>query len=346
MLTVNHSPTKDSSPNIGIDNVTFTFLHKSVDHDLLLAVFTRICSRYAGGSGTFSERGARNHFENGWVFSQGKESASFFYGGNKGRACFDFRGSFCALADWRFFRFLYWFLRRVHGRITRLDIAADFFDGSIDVLALHDQYDLDPDSVLTCKSGNWPRLGWIDKGQGASVYIGSKTSAREINVYEKGKQLGSECEGWVRIEVRFMHDKNSPLDLDMLLPVNWWPYIWGLGPWFAGKVPPEAHLRREYKRRRVHGDLNARLQRQIRHVRQNYGKFLFFLSTLVGAENAIAALITNAGDWSGLDTAGDWRSDEELIMLLMDTILKSGDVMKLDNDVTSARRLVTGWAEI
>lgn len=102
-------------------------------------------------------------------------------------------------------------------KLTRADLALDFFDGM--------GYDLEQVKVdymagfmdslgkrLKCNMvGDWAN------GAERSFYIGSKEAGKQTNIYEKGHQLyGRESENpWVRIELRY-GNKLRVLSSDML----------------------------------------------------------------------------------------------------------------------------------
>ena len=91
------------------------------------------------------------------------------------------------------------------GKITRVDLALDFFDGMRQSL---------PDLLEAYKVGEFDVCGRRpassvagDWGNGAerSLYVGCRKSGKVTNIYEKGDQLfGREANSpWVRVELRY-----------------------------------------------------------------------------------------------------------------------------------------------
>ncbi|RIX79411.1 replication initiation factor domain-containing protein [Acidovorax cavernicola] len=102
------------------------------------------------------------------------------------------------------------------GKITRADLALDFFDGfSGGIERVFKEY-----CEGLCDSyGHRPALRDINwaKGCSRSLYIGSKDAGKETNIYEKGDQLFGEKVGskWLRFELRY-GNKVRVLDTDLL----------------------------------------------------------------------------------------------------------------------------------
>lgn len=320
MKTEQQTSADANLPNIDIDWLTVTFMHSLVPHELLFTLVFKIVARYSRDRADFIPGGARNLFRNRLSVMLGKEEVlTYAYGGNDGWAMIEIKGGFCALADDRLWRLMRWFVHRYRARITRIDIAADFFRREADPRKLQKIYRAMPEKVIECKSGKWPRLGVDDRGKGMSLYIGTRESPREICVYEKGIKEGSENPDWVRVEVRFRREKRCEIALDVLEPENWWGIVRGLGPYFRKRCPDGDSWRRRYHSRRANVALVARIEKQIKHVRDNYGKFLFFLAKVVGPENVVGAL-SQSSEWSPLAKVPGWENDGPLIDLLTNTI--------------------------
>lgn len=103
------------------------------------------------------------------------------------------------------------------GRITRIDLALDMFDGlGHDFARLVDDYRSGVFDVRG-KRPAYDQVGDWANGNSRSIYIGSRTSGKRTNIYEKGDQLhGPEAKSpWVRAELRY-GDALRVLDPDML----------------------------------------------------------------------------------------------------------------------------------
>jgi len=124
---------------------------------------------------------------------------------------------------------LKYYLSTVGGWITRIDLAADFFDGSYGV----EDAERDYLNGLMTGNGRTPfaerRGDWYTGQGGRTFYVGRRHSGKLLRVYEKGLQiLGSiaakqideanKLAGllkWVRIECEW-HNTNRICPLDML----------------------------------------------------------------------------------------------------------------------------------
>lgn len=103
------------------------------------------------------------------------------------------------------------------GKLTRADLALDFFDGmGYDMQEILQQYQAgvmnSGGKKLKCNMvGDWAN------GAERSFYIGSKESGKQTNIYEKGDQLfGVDAKNpWMRVELRY-GNKLRFLPSDML----------------------------------------------------------------------------------------------------------------------------------
>lgn len=127
-------------------------------------------------------------------------------------------GSACTFAhgDWR--NRMANLIEEVNGKITRIDLALDFFDGIRGGL---DRIRDDWHSSFMDVNGRRPKANtvgpWVDGGRGRSFYFGSKEAGKQTNVYEKGVQLFGELDAtrWERVELRY-GNKLRDLPVDML----------------------------------------------------------------------------------------------------------------------------------
>ena len=103
-------------------------------------------------------------------------------------------------------------------KITRVDLAKDFFNGEYDIESmLQDYYDggftLNKKRPTLFKDG----YGWENPeclGEGRTIYIGKRKNSRYIRGYEKGKQLGDPNSPWFRFELELKSaDLIIPLDV-------------------------------------------------------------------------------------------------------------------------------------
>lgn len=109
-------------------------------------------------------------------------------------------------------------IEEVQGKITRVDLALDFFDGISGGL---DRVYREWHEGLMHVNGREPKANtvgpWVEGGRGRSFYFGSKEAGKQTNVYEKGVQLFGihDATRWERIELRY-GNKLRDLPVDVL----------------------------------------------------------------------------------------------------------------------------------
>ena len=104
-------------------------------------------------------------------------------------------------------------------RLTRLDIARDFFEGEYSIEdALNAYYAGGFNLSVTTPQLRKEGADWWNEGlnKGRTVYFGSRQSSRLVRVYEKGKQLGDKTSLWVRVEIEY-RSRDLVLNMDMIL---------------------------------------------------------------------------------------------------------------------------------
>lgn len=104
------------------------------------------------------------------------------------------------------------FMRETIARITRIDLAVDFFAGEV---AVTDCVQWWRDGVFNGRRPPSTSLvgDWLEGKRGRTLYVGKAKNGKLIRCYEKGLQLGDTRTDWVRIEVQFMAvDRSIPLD--------------------------------------------------------------------------------------------------------------------------------------
>lgn len=147
-------------------------------------------------------------------------------------------GTACTFAEHGFGDRLADVVDRTDAKVTRIDLALDFFDGlSGGMLRVVDDYK----AGLMDHHSNRPSCNqvgdWCNErgGKGRSFYFGSKEAGKQTNVYEKGIQLfGPKDESnWVRVELRY-GNKLRVLSSDMLRRPS--DYFAGASDWHASAL--------------------------------------------------------------------------------------------------------------
>lgn len=97
---------------------------------------------------------------------------------------------------------LRYLLEQWHAKITRVDLACDFFEGEY---AVTDCVQWWRDGLFTLR-GRPPSTSlvgdWLGGVNGRTLYVGKARNGKLIRCYEKGIQLGDKGSRWLRIEVQ------------------------------------------------------------------------------------------------------------------------------------------------
>lgn len=117
------------------------------------------------------------------------------------------------------------------GKITRVDLAADFLQGEYTIEEAIKDYEMG--NFKAASGGGNPSAKLIhDMGsnEGKTFYIGKRENGKMVRLYEKGKQLGDKYSLWLRAEGE-LHNKDRVIPTDILInPENYWA---GLNPVFT-----------------------------------------------------------------------------------------------------------------
>lgn len=224
----------------------------------------------------------------------------------RGRARLEIRGDACSrAADWSL---LLARLSECRPTITRIDLAADFLDGSVTLSEVVDAHGLGlfssrgPAPATSC-AGDW--LG--DNPKGRTLYIGSRASGKLWRWYEKGKQQGDPSSPWVRGELEI---RNSERDIPLDVLTNCATYYGG-GSKYAAAVMGTLKVS-TIALRKHHAALI--LDHQIHHARQSYGHLIELARSARIDETVIAAGLSrvverrNTPLWSQLlQRVPDWQ---------------------------------------
>lgn len=117
-------------------------------------------------------------------------------------------------------------LTMIDGKITRIDVAKDFYEGQY----TPEQAFEDWQRGLFDNRGHTPKIkrdgyDWDNHdGSGKTLYVGVRGSSYKFTrIYEKGKQLGIKDSEWVRFEIEFTPQRRYPVPLKILLnPAAYW----------------------------------------------------------------------------------------------------------------------------
>ena len=183
----------------------------------------------------------RNFYRHAYVL--GAKAGFVCHGGQRDTVLFMLSGSGLQLAADGWERRVHDFLSAdggygvkrgaVNGRLTRVDVARDWFEGEYGVDRAASDYDggmynnggRNPDCE---QRGNWR----APTGAGRTFYVGNRKSGKFARIYEKGKQLGDPQSSWTRTEVEYKsQDRVIPFEI-LLMP----------GAYLAGAYEAFAHF--------------------------------------------------------------------------------------------------------
>lgn len=200
------------------------------------------------------------------------EYGKVHYGGQRDTILVELNGTGCmaALPGWE--NRLYEFLNKcIRPKITRVDVAHDFFNGEYtpdQAMLDHDNGHYDVHNMRPkseCRGTAWRN----DDGSGKTFYIGKRGNSKFTRVYEKGRQFGDVNSPWVRFETEFRAG-DIEIPLDMLLYSG--SYLGGAYPICKAIFTAEAK-RMSAKEETV----NLTFEHKLFHARNQVGKLVNFL---------------------------------------------------------------------
>lgn len=219
-----------------VDWLNFTFkctsFNEISDHCIVLKLSGHLTEIL--GYGVTSQRPTGlNCYKSSYVL--GNNWGFVCIGGQNDTAMVSITGAGCMAAKEGWEQRLFGFLPTLHrARITRIDLAHDFFEGDY----TPDQALQDYHAGLFSLGARMPdieqRGNWVKpNGKGRTLNIGNRTSGKMARIYEKGLQLGrgfSELfPNWVRVEGE-LHNLDREIPFDTLIFPG--QYLAGLYPAF------------------------------------------------------------------------------------------------------------------
>lgn len=274
--------------NITMADETFTgewSASDAVTDDQVILDCSALCESLFGFGITKQREKGANFYQRSYVLGDGYGLVC--HGGQRHSLLISLSGEGCMAAkdgwEMRVFNFLR--SKAVAGKITRVDLAHDIFDGvAYAVDRAFDDYKSDsfnaggrtPD--CECR-GNWER----PNGKGRSFYVGHRTNGKFARFYEKGKQLGDASSPWVRAEVEFK-------SVDRVIPFD---VLIRAGEYLAAAYPAlewisETQERIETKKKTTETNYETMLA----WLHRQCGAALWAVSVVEGsAENALAKVV-------------------------------------------------------
>lgn len=218
---------------------------------------------------TFADKGMKNRYQSS--FEIGDKCGFVCVGGQRNTYLVMLTGRGCAMATEGWERRLYTFLNNTakRGKITRIDLAHDDFDGTkinVDWGNMQDglggfQNGNRPPNIEF--KGNWKR----PTGRGRTLNIGSRESGKYLRLYEKGRAEGDPDDNWQRAEVEFKA-KDRVLPYDMLLAPS--EYFIAAYPCFLSLAEDKQPARIQTMVKSA--QINAKAALEI--IKHQYGKYI------------------------------------------------------------------------
>lgn len=280
-----------------VDWVNFTFGIETISHNLLdydecisdeqrwasaVQLFNENLEYIFGFETTSKNNSGRNFYKESYVL--GDNMGLLCIGGQRNTILIMINGKGCAFGKEGWERRLYTFLSNYaeRGKLTRVDLAHDDFDGTKINVDWGDQQDnlggfqLGNRAPNVEHKGNWKR----PNGKGRTLNIGSRESGKYLRLYEKGRAEGDPDDNWQRAEVEFKSvDRILPYDI-LLAPSEY----------FIASYPCFLFLAEDKQPARIEtivktAKINAKTA--IANLKHQYGKYINIFKQVFEPEELI-----------------------------------------------------------
>jgi len=187
---------------------------------------------------------------------------------------------------------LYQLMSKLKAKITRVDLAADYFSGysegigySVDKAVedyLAGRYTISNTDPKLNQHGNWIK----PDGTGRTLEIGSSKTGKKLVVYEKGLHIGGKYaesyKDWCRVELR-LYNKGRVIPLDVITES---------GVYLAGAYPALEFISSKQCRIKA-GKAKQKIEyeKAIAVLKKQFGKYLYVIAS---TEGSIEKVITHA----------------------------------------------------
>jgi len=175
-------------------------------------------------------RNGRDYYESTWTIinASGCEMGSVSCGGagQRGTILFSLKGQGCTYARTGWERALYDYFEKATPKITRIDLARDFFDGEVSIEDVVEQYKNHEFSYRKRlpsyeMHGAWALGCTIDgedlSGHSRTFQVGKRESGKLMRAYEKGHAFGIMDSRWLRCEVELRSANKRLIGWDVLI---------------------------------------------------------------------------------------------------------------------------------
>ena len=218
---------------------------------------------------TLVDKGKKNMYQSS--FEIGDKCGFVCVGGQRNTYLVMLSGRGCSMATEGWEQRLYTFLTTVatRGKLTRVDIAHDDFDGKrinvdwgnmMDGMGGFQNGNRAPNVE---HKGNWKR----PNGRGRTLNIGSRESGMYLRLYEKGRSEGDPNDNWQRAEVEFKsRDRILPFTM-LLSPSEYFIAAYPCFQMLSEDIQPE-----RIETMKKAASINAHAALEI--IKKQYGKYI------------------------------------------------------------------------
>jgi phage replication initiation protein len=229
-------------------------------------------------------RPGRNHYDTSLRIDndQGVEMASVSAGGvwQKDTVLLMINGSGCTFAKRGWQRRLYEFLTPMKAKLSRIDLALDFFDGGFGGVAGVREACLNGGFDYNGRRPDGRMEGLWDAGRSRTFYIGSRGSKQSC-AYEKAHQFGNFDDSWWRFEQRFW-SQDRVLPLEMLISPD--KFFAGSHPYCQQLLDVSEPVRIKCTKRVQDTTADAVVARKIRWIEKTVAPSLVHLTRAFGGK--------------------------------------------------------------
>lgn len=236
-------------------------------------------------------RPGRNYYDSTLkiVNDQGFEVGSVSGGGvyQKNTYLLMLNGTGCCFGKRGWQRRLYKFLKPLNAKLSRIDLALDFFDGGFGGVEGVRQACLNGGFDYNGRRPEGRMDGYWDAGHSRSFYVGRR-GAKLVCAYEKGHQYGDLGDDWWRLELRYW-SQDRVLPLECLIEPD--RYFAGAHPYLQQLLDVSEPLRIKTKTKVQDHTADAVVGRKLRWLETTVAPSLVHLTKAFGAGPAGTAWI-------------------------------------------------------
>lgn len=175
-------------------------------------------------------------------------------------------------------------LERVHGLLTRIDVAFDDFDGKRNLALVRCMYEVGEFDYTFAGERKRPKYKEFRQSDGGdSFYIGHSSSEKQLRVYEKGKKHGDPDSKWTRWELQLRSSSRKRVALAVLED----PLAYMRGAFecldFVSSCMARLEVQNEVSK--------ATVKSVLRHARRMYGATLKQIRRLAPSDDDFRSLV-------------------------------------------------------